>query len=129
MAEVVATARWLDGIATEQHLGSKVLFAAQLCLEELLTNIVRHSGKAKPHVGVEVDIASDRLLLTVEDDGKPFDVTSSAPRPIERDLERVEPGGLGLHLIQHFASQLEYSRSDRRNRLTAVFNTGVGRTG
>ena len=128
MDEAFATARWLDDIAAQQRLSGRVVFAAQLCLEEILTNIVRHSGKTEPHVAVEVDHTGDRLQLTIEDDGKPFDVTSYPRRPVERDLETVEPGGLGLHLLQHFASQLEYSRSKDHNRVTAVFCTVAERT-
>lgn len=129
MDEVIATARWLADITAQQTMDGDVEFAAQLCLEEILTNIVCHSGKTDPHVSVQVDVTDNQLQLTIEDDGRPFDITSSSARPIGRDLESVEPGGLGLHLIRHYANRLDYSRASGRNRVIVAFQPVAKQTG
>jgi serine/threonine-protein kinase RsbW len=117
MSEVIATAQWLDGIAERNGLPSDAVFALHICSEEILTNILRHSGSSGPRIEVSLAILSDRIELIVEDDGAPFDVTQAVPRKIEGDILTVEPGGLGVQLIQQFASSLEYGRGGLGNRL------------
>jgi serine/threonine-protein kinase RsbW len=124
MSEVIATAQWLDGIAARHDLPTDAVFALHICAEEVLTNILRHSGSSGPRIEVGLAIAPDRIEFTVEDDGAPFDVTQAVPRKIEGDLLTVEPGGLGVQLIQQFASSLEYGRGRLGNRLVVTILYG-----
>lgn len=59
--------------------------------------------------------------MTVEDNGRPFNVAQAPAKAIDPPLERVEPGGLGIHLIKNFASNLQYSRTERGNRVIVEF--------
>jgi anti-sigma regulatory factor (Ser/Thr protein kinase) len=59
--------------------------------------------------------------MTVEDNGRAFDVARAPARVIDQPLDQVEPGGLGILLIKSFASSLEYSRTDAGNRVTVDF--------
>jgi anti-sigma regulatory factor (Ser/Thr protein kinase) len=120
--EVVATTNWIDGLIADLGLNAHTIYALKVCAEELLTNIVRHGGRAHPYVHVELRLYDDRLELTVEDNGAPFDITSRKPRKINRPLEMTEAGGLGLILIRRFADRLAYRRSGLGNRVTATFN-------
>ncbi len=42
--DISAAAQWVDTIAAEQQFPEQLVFALQVCLEELLTNVVRHGG-------------------------------------------------------------------------------------
>ena len=42
IGDISAAAQWVDTIAADQQLPEQLVFALQICLEELLTNIVRH---------------------------------------------------------------------------------------
>lgn len=132
VADVTAAAQWLDTIAADQKLPEQLVFSLQLCLEELLTNIVRHGGTesggdlsdvAMPPLNVEVNISTsaESLIMTVEDDGKPFDVVNAAARRIDQPLDEVEPGGLGIQLIRNFASTMAYERAGLGNRIVIEF--------
>jgi serine/threonine-protein kinase RsbW len=128
--EVIATARWVDSITRQQTLPTDVVFALQVCVEELLTNIVRHGGNASAKIDLSLAFFADRIELVIEDDGKPFDVAASSHHAIERPLDEVQPGGLGIQLIHSFADRLAYERTDVGNRVIAEFSlTGVGKKG
>ncbi len=120
--ETVATARWIEQFAREQALPSDVTFALQLCVEELLTNIVRHGGTASPNIDLTLALFPDRVELALEDDGKPFDVSTFTPPPVGKPIEKTQLGGLGVRLIHSFANRLDYSRAGLGNRVVAVFN-------
>lgn len=124
--EVVAATRWVESIASEQELPNDVAFALQVCAEELLINIVRHGGSAAPDIDVRLNLFPDRIELVIEDDGRPFDVASSSHKAIDRPLDEVDPGGLGVHLVHTFADRLSYKRTGTTNRVVAEFALVAG---
>ncbi len=135
MADISAAAQWAETVTADQELPDELVFALQLCLEELMCNIVRHGGTGHWDSGgdpplvlaaplnVEIDIAIDShcVSLTVEDDGKPFDVVNAPAHAIDRPLDEVEPGGLGVQLIKKFASKLTYQQAGLGNRVVVEF--------
>ena len=122
MSEIIATARWLDEIAVRNDLPGEAVFALHICAEEILTNIVRHSGSAGPSIEVGVSVTPQKVELTVDDDGEPYDLTRATPRKVSGDILSVEPGGLGVQLIHQFASDLDYSRGSAGNHLKVTID-------
>jgi serine/threonine-protein kinase RsbW len=133
MSEIPSAASWVESITTELVVPESQAFAMQVCLEELLSNIVRHGSKmsnspvpqtdsVKPlEIAITVTARADRITMTVEDNGRPFDIAEAPAKAIDRTLERVELGGLGIHLIKSFASDLEYDRTEAGNRVLVEF--------
>jgi anti-sigma regulatory factor (Ser/Thr protein kinase) len=93
----------------------------QVCLEELMSNIVRYGATSSISISITVKALGDRITMTVEDNGRPFDVVQAPEKVIDQPLEKVQPGGLGIHLIKSFASNLEYSRTETGNRVVLEF--------
>jgi anti-sigma regulatory factor (Ser/Thr protein kinase) len=98
-----------------------VAFGIQVCAEELLTNIVRHGNTDSPDIAIEISEAANEVRLTIEDNGQPFDIAAAVPHRIDRPLEEVEPGGLGVQLVRHFSDQLSYHRRATTNYTIALF--------
>ncbi len=130
--DISAAAQWVDTIAADQQLPEQLVFALQICLEELLTNIVRHgvaessgdlSHVAMPPVNVEITISTSAqgVNMIIEDDGKPFDVVNAPAHRIDQPLNEVQPGGLGIQLIKNFASSIAYERAGLGNRVVVEF--------
>ena len=130
--DISAAAQWLDTIAADQQFPEQLVFAVQVCLEELLTNIVRHGGAkssgdlseaALPPVNVEITVSTSAqgVSMTVEDDGKPFDIVNAPAHRIDQPLDEVKPGGLGIQLIRNFASTIAYERAGLGNRVVIEF--------
>jgi serine/threonine-protein kinase RsbW len=122
----------MESIAANLDLAESKTYAMQVCLEELMSNIVLHgkagsSSKTLPmdpaplSISIRVDACRDRTVMTVEDNGRPFNVEQAPAKWIDRPLEQLQPGGLGIHLIKSFASNLNYSRTENGNRVVLEF--------
>nr|WP_246447964.1 ATP-binding protein [Novosphingobium flavum] len=96
----------------------QAIFRIEVVLEELVTNVVRHSCDAEMIV-LEAEVDEDGLLLAVTDDGEPFDPLGS-PEPARYvTLEDAVPGGQGIPLIKRLSNEVTYQRLGGRNRMTA----------
>jgi serine/threonine-protein kinase RsbW len=129
---ISAAAQWVDTIAADQQFPEQLVFALQICLEELLTNVVRHGGAKSsgdlsevpiPPLNVEISISTSdqRVSMTVEDNGKPFDIVNAPAHRIDQPLDEVQPGGLGIQLIRNFASSIAYEQAGLGNRVIVEF--------
>lgn len=116
-----AATSWLRSLPT--GLPESRLADAELCVDELVTNVVRYAfpedgGKA---VTVRVERSSSGLEISIEDRGRPFDPTAALLPAMPHTLDEAVPGGRGLLLIRSIAPRLRYERRDGVNRITLVF--------
>jgi serine/threonine-protein kinase RsbW len=118
-----AATAWLRSLDT--GLSSSRLADAELCLDELVTNVVRYafdeSDGAAHALTVAVRRAGPDVEITVEDDGRPFDPTAAPLPPLPHTLEEAAPGGRGLLLVRSIAPRLRYELRDGVNRVTLAF--------
>lgn len=120
----VNASSWLHGVAARESLPSRLVFALEVCLEELFTNVVRHGGAGRSAplwVDVGLSAEGNDVALYVEDNGKSFDVSQAPGKPIRRPLEEVMPGGLGMQLIRSFSHELLYEPLPDGNRVILKF--------
>jgi serine/threonine-protein kinase RsbW len=93
-----------------------------------MSNVVQHGMESSSQVNpgslsitITVETFQDRTTMTIEDNGRPFDVVHAPSKAIDQPLEQLRPGGLGIHLIKNFASKLSYNRTESGNRVTVEF--------
>jgi serine/threonine-protein kinase RsbW len=104
-----------------QHsLGAEVEFYANLVLEELFTNAIRHGGcdGMREAVRVQFETAANGVTIEFSDRGAPFDPTALAAPELDAPLETRQIGGLGIHLVRQSVRDLRYERVNDWNRLT-----------
>jgi anti-sigma regulatory factor (Ser/Thr protein kinase) len=100
---VAAARRALDGL--EDRLDASVFYDASLCLSELVTNAVLHSGTADDDVlELNVDVSDDRLRVTVIDHGSGFE----PPRPTGGD-----ESGWGLFIVDRLSHRWGVDRGEK----------------
>jgi serine phosphatase RsbU (regulator of sigma subunit)/anti-sigma regulatory factor (Ser/Thr protein kinase) len=78
-------------------------FSANLCLEELITNIITHGLRGQPDrtIHVRMSISEEWLEIILKDDAPPFDPFQDAPSPdLEATVDERPMGGLGVHLVK-----------------------------
>jgi anti-sigma regulatory factor (Ser/Thr protein kinase) len=119
-AEINATSDAFRAFADGHGLTPAVLFAVDLALEEILSNIIFHgyNGQDDLPITVEATLLPDELMLRVEDAAPPFDPLKVAAPDLTIPLEDRKVGGLGIHLTRKMMDSLEYTRRDGRNVLT-----------
>ncbi|HYX20558.1 MAG TPA: ATP-binding protein [Thermoanaerobaculia bacterium] len=121
-----AAAAWLRDAAI--GLPPSRLGDAELCLDELVTNVVRHGWDAADpgprSVTLRIQRVGADVEITVEDMGRAFDPTSAPLAPIAHSLDETVPGGRGLLLVRSIAPSLVYERRGGVNRTTIAFPAG-----
>lgn len=106
-----------------QPVSAKRKYAVRLAMDELLSNVIKYAYEDEaPHqIGLTLEM-EEPFVLTIQDDGKPFDPLADAPPPVlEGPVEDRPIGGLGLHILQSMGMRLEYRRENDCNILRVVF--------
>jgi len=88
---------------------------------------VRYGAPQGGEVIVEValEISSDRILMTFEDDGMAFDPCLRSDATVLRTLADAPDGGFGLTLVRSVVSSMRYERSADQNRLLVTLRAAL----
>ena len=102
------------------ELPPRVVFKLELILEETLMNLIFHAYPegGRHMIGLSIQLEPDAVVLSFEDDGKPFDPLQALAPVLPTTIDQARPGGLGLMLARKAASACQYERSGGLNRLT-----------
>jgi anti-sigma regulatory factor (Ser/Thr protein kinase) len=109
----------LQAFLERNSIGGRAAYAAELVLEEAVTNILSYAFKDDNEhlIGITAAVDSSSVVLSFEDDGAPFD-PCSVPEPIPAtSLPDAIPGGLGVHLMRKMSESMHYTYITGRNRL------------
>ena len=102
-----------------RELQSKLVYAVNLILEEILMNIIRHGydDEDSHEIEVQIELEEDEVALTVIDDGREFNpLTIPGPDRSKSAMDRLEEG-LGLQFVRHMRNAMEYRREGDKNML------------
>jgi serine/threonine-protein kinase RsbW len=111
-----------EGFMAGAGVGEEARFKVQLGIEEILRNLAEHaagSGLAR----VRLEVEADRVTLTIEDEGPPFDPRSAKPFDPAQPLADRTGRGMGLHLVRACMDEIHYEQLGQGNRLRLVVNT------
>jgi anti-sigma regulatory factor (Ser/Thr protein kinase) len=114
-------ARIVEAFGEENGLAEPQVYAINLALDELIANAVTYgfAGVTHPRIDIGLRVDDERLVLTLTDNGAPFDPTRHAgSADTESPLEERSADNLGLHLVKSLADRVSYEFTAGRNRLT-----------
>ena len=101
-------------------------YHVELVFEEIVTNIIRHSEVEHVEPAVEVALGFDHkaVVMRFHDDGAPFDPREHTVPEKAQSLEEARIGGLGIKLVRHVSTHIDYERTpEARNQLTVTIAT------
>lgn len=106
--------------ATSVGLGTKDLFALQIVVEELVTNVIDYGGvpAGKPVVHVDLAVEGEELVITVKDCGRPYNPLLCKAPNTALPAEERPIGGLGVHFCKKLTEAQSYEYADGCNVLT-----------
>lgn len=124
--EVRYASAWLATVCLAHSVPSGLIGRLDICLNEVLANVIAHGGAAALMVPIHLQFEMQRsqgscmATVMVSDAGIAFDPRAvlQKPKPEPKSLSEVEPGGLGLVLIRSNADNLVYRRSEGLNRFS-----------
>jgi anti-sigma regulatory factor (Ser/Thr protein kinase) len=126
---------WVDALALEHSISPDTRYAIDLCLEEALSNIIRHGYGGEPNHAINISFTRNGkkgLTFTIDDDAPHFapdqplgrgetSAHGNEMKPRELEDSELNSGGHGLRLLRRFAGSLVWEQLPGGNRLTMTF--------
>lgn len=109
----------LDQLAGQWELPPAMAMQLNLALEEAFTNVVNYAfHDEEPHT-IEIIFTKKghELLITIIDEGQPYDPTAKEDPDINLPAEERNIGGLGIFLIKKVMDKVAYRRENNKNKL------------
>jgi len=126
LKSLAAAAARVQAFGEQHRIESALLGKVNLCIEELLANIIHYGAKEKASalpILVNLELLPRRLQVELVDSGSALDPFTDAPSPdLDSDLEERPIGGLGVHLVKVSADRYEYHRESAQNRVVLTFS-------
>ena len=125
LSEIARIPVWIRSLASRHAMPEKVQFAINLCLEEVVANIIRHSYREETDRSVSVRFTMPQrglFVFVVEDEAPGFNPLDASDMPPPDLSQQIQIGGQGLRLVRRFADSLEYERTSTGNRLRLSFS-------
>jgi sigma-B regulation protein RsbU (phosphoserine phosphatase) len=106
----------------ENDIPDDVRRKCNLVFDELLNNTISYAfPDQKAHeIQVRIELSGRRLVVTLLDDGIPFNPFAREKPDTSLSLEEREIGGLGIHLVRNVMDECSYERRVNQNVVALV---------
>ncbi|KIL99338.1 Serine phosphatase RsbU regulator of sigma subunit / Serine-protein kinase RsbW [Paramagnetospirillum magnetotacticum MS-1] len=121
VGELERLAELVDSFIEKHRLPEKLAFNLNVCLDELITNIISYGYDDEDHHEILVEFVYDgrEFVTSIIDDAKEYNPFIEAPIPdLDLDVDDRPIGGLGVFLVKEFMDGTEYVHEAGRNTTT-----------
>jgi len=120
LSELEALCKHLNKFGQLAGLSEACITDVNICLDELLTNIVSYGFEddLEHIIRFTMELDNQVLTLIVEDEGIPFNPLEKKDPEVPADLIDVRIGGLGIHIVRKLMDDIRYNRKQGKNKLT-----------
>ena len=117
----------INDLAQDNTFSEQLVFCLNICLEEMLTNIVKYGydDKDKHEIEVRLKIDKETITLTILDDGHEFNPLDAEMPNIHTDIKHRQIGGIGIFLTRKMADEITYSRKNNKNILKISLSPNI----
>jgi len=117
--------------AQEAGLSDNESYHCQMAADEACTNVIEHAygGDDRGDIELTCAVSPGRFVITIVDEGIPFDPEGIPEPDIPESLDKVKPGGIGLHLMRKLMDEVRFEFLPGKNVLTMVKNANNARPG
>mgnify|MGYP005811852607 CR=1 FL=1 len=122
--------RWLHDAAATLGIASAWLDTLDLCVVELVANIVDHAYQGEPGpIVLSLDAGAEHASLHLRDFAAPFDPLNVPPPKAAEQLADAQIGGYGVFLVRKLADHVAYHHDGECNCLTVTMGRQPQRRG
>jgi serine/threonine-protein kinase RsbW len=125
LSELTRIQEALEANAGLLGVPAAMIMPLNLVIEEAFTNIVNYAydDQEQHTIGICLSGNKQELVITLTDDGMPYDPTQKSDPDIELPAQQRQVGGLGIFLIRKIMDKVEYERKDNKNIFILTKNT------
>jgi sigma-B regulation protein RsbU (phosphoserine phosphatase) len=111
-----------ESFGMNQNIPLPMIHKCNIAFDELLNNIISYGYKddAEHKIRVEIELKSQRLMITIIDDGFPFNPFKKDPPDTKLSIEERNIGGLGIHIVKNLMDEYRYVRNVDKNVITLI---------
>jgi anti-sigma regulatory factor (Ser/Thr protein kinase) len=109
---------FIESTLLDEGVEESDIYPIHLAVDEVCTNIFSYSRAEV--VTVAIETTQTDLMVTVSDDGIPFNPLMVPPPDLDAGINEREPGGLGIHLVRNCLDDLSYDYQNGKNILRMV---------
>jgi PAS domain S-box-containing protein len=122
LAELAVVEERFHEFALQNDVPDAVRQPISVVLDEMLNNIVSYAydDEDEHEIDVHIELSGSRLVLTIKDDGVPFNPFGRGAPDTSLTVEDREIGGLGIHLVRSMMDEYLYQRHINKNVVTLV---------
>lgn len=119
-AELMKLEPFTADFAAKAGLGGQDLFALQVVVEELVTNVIDYGEvpAGEPAAKVELEVAGGELVIRLNDNGREYNPLLRADPDTSLPAEQRPVGGLGVFFCKKLTDSQCYERVGGHNILT-----------
>ncbi|MBF0607134.1 MAG: ATP-binding protein [Candidatus Magnetobacterium sp. LHC-1] len=101
-------------------LSEDVGFDSTLAVEEACTNIIKYAYDTPEQAWLNLGVAvtDNKLVITIRDNGRPFDYDSVPAPNLTANLTDRKPGGMGIYFIRQVMDEMRYEHKNGIGVLT-----------
>jgi sigma-B regulation protein RsbU (phosphoserine phosphatase) len=111
-----------NAFSEENEIPTPIRRELKMVFDELLNNVVSYAYQDdhEHEIEVRVEVAGERIVVSIADDGIPFNPFDAAKPDTSLALEERAIGGLGIHLVLNVMDKVAYQRRTDKNVLNMV---------
>lgn len=119
ISEIPDFLKEVTGFAEKHTISQEILSDIKLALEEIVSNIIFYGfdDDSQHDIITSLTFKDDLVIISVEDEGKPFNPIEFTGTETGKPLEEYEHGGMGILLVKNLMHDMEYKRKHGKNLL------------
>jgi len=111
-----------EGFADKHSISAEVIQKVNIVFDELLTNTISYAytDDLDHVIEVKIRVYSEKLIVTIMDDGTPYNPFDRVDPDTTLGLEDREIGGLGVHIVKLLVDDYHYEyKSQLKKNITS----------
>ena len=108
-----------DIFAKDNKIPEKAIHDVQLALDEIVTNTIEYGyeDNDKHLIDIKFTFNKKSLKITIIDDANPYNILDKENPDTSLSLEDKPIGGLGIYLVKHLMTNIDYDYRDGKNHI------------
>ena len=111
---------FITDAAMQAGIDAKETKRLRAAVEEAVANVINY-GQATA-ITLKTETTDGQLIVTIDDDGLPFDPTQGSNTDLKIPTDQRPPGGMGILMIQRMTDGMSYQRLGGHNILKLLKN-------